>query len=92
MTLPNSRYDPDRGTRLYGEYLDQLVAAERLGYDGVCLEEHHQTAYGTMPAPNLMAAAVAARTERIPIAVIGNSLPLAGATRCAPPRSSRCST
>lgn len=76
VTLPNSRYDPRAGHRLYGEYLDQLVEAEKLGYDAVCLEEHHQTAYGTMPAPNLMAASVAARTERIPIAIVGNSLPL----------------
>ena len=76
MTLPNSGYDPEAGRRLYGEYLEQLVAAERLGYDGVCLEEHHQTAYGTMPAPNLIAAWLIARTERIPIAVVGNSLPL----------------
>ena len=76
VTLPNSLYDPAVGRRLYEEYLEQLVAAERLGYDGVCVEEHHQTAYGTMPAPNVAAAMVAARTERIPIAVIGNSLPL----------------
>ena len=76
VTLPNSCYDPEEGHRLYGEYLDQIVAAERLGYDGVCVEEHHQTAYGTLPAPNLAAAAIAARTERIPIAVVGNSLPL----------------
>ena len=78
VTLPNSCYDPETGARLYGEYLEQLIEAERLGYDGVCLEEHHQTAYGTMPAPSLVAAALAARTERIRIAVIGNSLPLQG--------------
>ena len=76
VTLPNSVYDPEVGRRLYAEYLEQLVAAERLGYDGVCVEEHHQSAYGTVPAPNLVAAMVAARTERMPIAVIGNSLPL----------------
>jgi alkanesulfonate monooxygenase SsuD/methylene tetrahydromethanopterin reductase-like flavin-dependent oxidoreductase (luciferase family) len=76
VTLPNSCYDPADGQRLYGDYLEQLVLAERLGYDGVCLEEHHQTAYGTMPAPNLMAAALIARTERIRVAIVGNSLPL----------------
>ena len=76
VTLPNSEYDPEAGHRLYRDYLDQIVAAERLGYDGVCIEEHHQTAYGTLPAPNLMAASIAARTERMPIAVVGNSLPL----------------
>ncbi len=76
VTLPNSCYDPEVGRRLYGEYLDQLAAAEDLGYDGVLVEEHHQTAYGTLPAPNLMAAAVIGRTSRIPVAVVGNSLPL----------------
>ena len=76
VTLPNSSYDPAVGRRLYGDYLEQLVLAERLGYDGVVVEEHHQSAYGTMPAPNLMAAAAVARTERIRVAVVGNSLPL----------------
>jgi alkanesulfonate monooxygenase SsuD/methylene tetrahydromethanopterin reductase-like flavin-dependent oxidoreductase (luciferase family) len=76
VTLPNSYYDPRVGRRVYAECLEQLVAAERLGYDGVVVEEHHQSAYGTLPAPNLMAAMAVARTERIRIAVIGNSLPL----------------
>ena len=78
VTLPNSYYDPAAGRQLYGECLEQLAAAERLGYDGVVVEEHHQTAYGTLPAPNLMAAAAIGRTERIRVAVIGNSLPLQG--------------
>ena len=92
MTLPNSYYDPGAGRRLYGECLEQLAAAERLGYDGVVVEEHHQTAYGTLPAPNLMAAAAIGRTERIRVAVIGNSLPLQGNPLRTPPRSWRCST
>jgi len=25
--------------------------ADQLGFDGVCLNEHHQTAYGMMPIP-----------------------------------------
>ena len=32
VTLLNARYDAEEGRRLYGEYLDQLVAAESLGY------------------------------------------------------------
>ncbi len=35
ITLPNGHYDPQVGHRLYHEYLDQLVLAEKLGYDGV---------------------------------------------------------
>ena len=58
LDLPNSLYDPVRGTHLYNEYLDQLVAAERLGFDVIGVNEHHQNAYGLMPSPNIMAASL----------------------------------
>src|SRR5438045_9616831 len=51
--LPNSLYDPEHGHELYNRYLDELVLADELGFDGVCVNEHHQNAYGTMPSPNL---------------------------------------
>jgi alkanesulfonate monooxygenase SsuD/methylene tetrahydromethanopterin reductase-like flavin-dependent oxidoreductase (luciferase family) len=76
LTCPNRLYDPVRGQRLYAEYLDQLVAAERLGFDAVGVNEHHQTAYGLMPSPNIMAAALSQRTTRVRILVLGNALPL----------------
>jgi alkanesulfonate monooxygenase SsuD/methylene tetrahydromethanopterin reductase-like flavin-dependent oxidoreductase (luciferase family) len=76
VTLPNRLYDPKRGNRLYNEYLDELEHAERLGFDGLCVNEHHQNAYGTMPSPNLMAAALARRTSRARLAVLGNAIGL----------------
>ena len=76
VTLPNELFDPVEGQRLYGEYLDQLEYAEQLGFDGVCVNEHHQTAYGLMPCPNIMAATLARRTSRVKIAIVGNALPL----------------
>ncbi|HXG21557.1 MAG TPA: LLM class flavin-dependent oxidoreductase [Methylomirabilota bacterium] len=76
VTLSNSYYDPVEGRRLYNQYLDELEYAETLGFDGVCVNEHHQNAYGTMPAPNIMAAMLARRTSRVKIAVVGNGLPL----------------
>src|SRR5260370_11770169 len=39
--------------------LDQMELADRLGFDGVCLNEHHQTAYGMMPTPGVLAGALA---------------------------------
>src|SRR5262249_4187683 len=48
-------YDPALGHTLYNQYLDQLEYAERLGWDGLCVNEHHQNCYGTMPSPNVMA-------------------------------------
>jgi alkanesulfonate monooxygenase SsuD/methylene tetrahydromethanopterin reductase-like flavin-dependent oxidoreductase (luciferase family) len=74
--VPNQLYDPARGHELYNRYLDELEYAEELGYDGVCVNEHHQNAYGNMPSPNLMAAALARRTKKVKLAVVGNALPL----------------
>lgn len=76
VTLSNSHYDPEKGHLLYNRYLDELEYAERLGFDGVCVNEHHQNAYGTMPAPNIIAAMLVRRTNRIKIALVGNGLPL----------------
>ena len=72
----NQHYDPVKGHDLYQEYITSLAAAEELGFDGICVNEHHQNAYGLMPSPNLIAAALTQRTSRIKIAVIGNALPL----------------
>ena len=58
----------------YHEYLDELEHAERMGFDGLCVNEHHNNAYGLMPSPNLMAAALARRTSRAALIVLGNSL------------------
>jgi len=68
--------DPNVVSRVYGEYLDQLESADRAGFDGICVNEHHQNAYGLMPSPNLMAAALARRTSNAAIVVLGNSLAL----------------
>jgi len=74
--LPNQLYDPLKGHDLYREYINTLAYADELGFDGVCVNEHHQTAYGLMPSPNLIAAALTQRTKRCKLAVIGNALPL----------------
>jgi alkanesulfonate monooxygenase SsuD/methylene tetrahydromethanopterin reductase-like flavin-dependent oxidoreductase (luciferase family) len=76
VTLSNRYYDPDVGQRLYHQYLDQLEHAEWLGWDGLCVNEHHQNCYGTMPSPNIMAGVLARRTTRAKIAILGNALPL----------------
>jgi alkanesulfonate monooxygenase SsuD/methylene tetrahydromethanopterin reductase-like flavin-dependent oxidoreductase (luciferase family) len=76
VTLSNRNYDPSVGHVLYNQYLDQFEHAERLGWDGLCVNEHHQNCYGTMPSPNLMAAMLARRTTRARLAVLGNGLPL----------------
>jgi alkanesulfonate monooxygenase SsuD/methylene tetrahydromethanopterin reductase-like flavin-dependent oxidoreductase (luciferase family) len=76
VTLSNAHYDPKKGNQLYARYIDEAVLAEKLGYDGTCVNEHHQTAYGTMPDPNVMASQVVARTSKLIVGIIGNALPL----------------
>ena len=76
VTFSNRHYDPQAGAELYHEYLDQMELADRLGFDGVCLNEHHQTAYGLMPIPGVLAGALTRSVERAKIAVLGRALPL----------------
>ena len=76
VDVPASLYDPVRGHRLYHDYLDQLVLADKLGFDGICVNEHHQNAYGLMPSPNLMASILARSTERAAVVVMGDSVAL----------------
>ncbi|HEY8581017.1 MAG TPA: LLM class flavin-dependent oxidoreductase [Beijerinckiaceae bacterium] len=73
VVLPNSYYDPVVGHGLYNRYLDELELAAELGFDGVCINEHHQTAYGLMPSPVVMAAALSRRTRDCRIAILGNA-------------------
>src|SRR6266851_1349242 len=76
VTFSNRNYDPQKGAELYHEYLDQMELADRLGFDGVCLNEHHQTAYGMMPIPGVLAGTLARGVKRAKLAILGRALPL----------------
>ncbi|MET0867555.1 MAG: LLM class flavin-dependent oxidoreductase [Pseudorhodoplanes sp.] len=76
VTLPNTYYDPKIGHQLYNRYLDELEYADQVGFDGICVNEHHSNAYGMMPIPGVMAGALARRTKNCKIAVLGRALPL----------------
>ena len=41
--IPNKYFDPQKGGQLMNEYLDERIYAEEMGFDGVMLNEHHQT-------------------------------------------------
>jgi len=76
VNLPNSNFDPVKGHKLYNRYLDELEYGEELGFDAIAVNEHHQTAYGLMPSPIVTASALARRTKRAKIAILGSALPL----------------
>lgn len=74
--VPSNFFDPIKGAANYAEHLDEMTYCEELGLDGVVFNEHHYSSYGTMPSPNLIAAALSQRTKTIKIGVLGNILPL----------------
>ena len=76
VVLPNRLYDPVKGAEEYERHIDFLVYAEELGFDAIGVNEHHQTAYGMMPAPNLIASALIQRTKKVKIAILGRALPI----------------
>jgi alkanesulfonate monooxygenase SsuD/methylene tetrahydromethanopterin reductase-like flavin-dependent oxidoreductase (luciferase family) len=53
----------------------QMLLSEELGYDTVWLTEHHFIEYGISVSPLTLAAAIAARTQRIHIALAAVILP-----------------
>ncbi len=74
--VPSSFFDPAKGVANYNEHLEEMAYCEELGFDGVVFNEHHYSAYGTMPSPNLIASALSQKTKKIKIGVLGNILPL----------------
>ena len=76
VDIDSALFDPARGHRMYNEFMDELEHAAALGFDGICVNEHHQNGYGLMPSPNLIASALARRTRDAALCVMGNSLAL----------------
>ena len=67
--------DPVRVGQYYNWTLDELEFGAQMGFDGICVNEHHQNAYGFMPSPNIMASALARNTKDTAIVVMGSTLP-----------------
>ncbi|MCH8103314.1 MAG: LLM class flavin-dependent oxidoreductase [Chloroflexi bacterium] len=76
VDVPSHLFDPAKAHEYYNQTLDELIYAAEMGYDGICVNEHHQNAYGLMPSPNLMAAVMARQTRDVAIIVMGNSIAL----------------
>jgi alkanesulfonate monooxygenase SsuD/methylene tetrahydromethanopterin reductase-like flavin-dependent oxidoreductase (luciferase family) len=81
--LPKDHFDPEIGARTYEEHLKCWEEMDKLGYDGVGLNEHHTTPHGLMNSPNMMAAVAAQRTKRLKFLLLGNLVPLHNPLRIA---------
>jgi alkanesulfonate monooxygenase SsuD/methylene tetrahydromethanopterin reductase-like flavin-dependent oxidoreductase (luciferase family) len=76
--LPGYMFDRRLGKDLYEGYLALYRRADELGFDGICVAEHHSGKTGIDPSPNLMASVLAKQTNHARIVVMGNCLPLHG--------------
>jgi alkanesulfonate monooxygenase SsuD/methylene tetrahydromethanopterin reductase-like flavin-dependent oxidoreductase (luciferase family) len=61
---------------VYDSGLEQMLAAEGLGYSSVWIAEHHFNDYGLCPAPPVLAAFLAARTRALRLGMGVSLLPL----------------
>ena len=68
---------------IYRNLLEDAELAERLGYHGVLVAEHHFTNYCAIPNPLMLAAALGQRTSRIRIGTAVIVLPLHNPVRLA---------
>lgn len=69
--------------RLYAQALEQIVEAERLGFDSIWMTEHHFCDDGYTPSPLVMAGAIGSRTRRLRIGTNLMILPLHNPVRIA---------
>lgn len=81
--LPKDHFDPETGARSYEEHLKCWEEMDKLGFDGVGLNEHHTTPHGLMNSPNMMAAVGAQRTKNLKFLLLGNLVPLHNPLRIA---------
>jgi alkanesulfonate monooxygenase SsuD/methylene tetrahydromethanopterin reductase-like flavin-dependent oxidoreductase (luciferase family) len=81
--LTPDRFDPETAALTYEEHLEAWEEMDRLGFDGVGLNEHHTTPHGMMNSPNMMAAAAAQRTVKLKFLILGNLLPIHNPLRIA---------
>jgi alkanesulfonate monooxygenase SsuD/methylene tetrahydromethanopterin reductase-like flavin-dependent oxidoreductase (luciferase family) len=61
---------------VYDSALEQMLAAEALGFHSVWIAEHHFNDYGLCPAPPVLAAFIAARTTGLRLGMGVSLLPL----------------
>ena len=71
INTPNAYYDDARGQRIIEDFMDDLVYAEKLGYDGAVILEQHGGPNAVAGQSIVMAATLAARTSKMRIGTVG---------------------
>ena len=75
LTFPNTYFDPPTATGLLNRYLDEYQYAEEMGFDGLMINEHHNTPSCMDVEVNITGGILARITSRAKILMLGNMLP-----------------
>ncbi|MFC7540278.1 LLM class flavin-dependent oxidoreductase [Siccirubricoccus deserti] len=51
VDVHSSLFDPKRAHLMYNDFMDELEYAAEVGFDAICVNEHHSNGYGLMPSP-----------------------------------------
>jgi alkanesulfonate monooxygenase SsuD/methylene tetrahydromethanopterin reductase-like flavin-dependent oxidoreductase (luciferase family) len=81
--VPPAAYDPAVGTEALRGMVERVKFVERLGFDWVSLSEHHYSPRILTPSPVISATWLAARVDKIKIAMLGPIVPVSNPIRVA---------
>jgi alkanesulfonate monooxygenase SsuD/methylene tetrahydromethanopterin reductase-like flavin-dependent oxidoreductase (luciferase family) len=76
VTTPAQMCDPQVVGEMCRMFIRLMQQADRDGFDGLAVNEHHQTPFAVTPSPNLLAATLATTTKNAALLIIGDSLAL----------------
>ena len=75
LTFPNTYFDPHKANALFRRYLDEYQYAEEMGFDGLMINEHHNTPSCMDVEVNITGGILARMTSRAKILILGNLMP-----------------
>ena len=76
LTFPNTFFDAAKASDLFKRYLDEYEYADEVGFDGLMLNEHHNTPTCMNVEVNISAGILARNTRRAKLLLLGNMLPM----------------
>jgi alkanesulfonate monooxygenase SsuD/methylene tetrahydromethanopterin reductase-like flavin-dependent oxidoreductase (luciferase family) len=81
--VPPAAYDPDTGAEALRDMVERVKFVEALGFDWVSVSEHHYSPRILTPSPVVSATWLAARVDKIKIALLGPIVPVNNPIRIA---------
>jgi len=76
LTFPNTYFDAEKARDLLKRYYDEYQYADEMGFDGLMLNEHHNTPSCLDVEVNISAGILARTTKQAKILLLGNMIPV----------------